>query len=157
MDILSPSGKTETGSDIMQRAWPRNHTYLWLQWREIWIFFYCWICTYTGTCIMSLIDFPAKRSTEPDSTPSVWLYPEGESAGQAVWYPEGEAVYEVYQQIWSPNHLLWVRWSHVSGQPSYRYLLVCRIHLVLFGYSIYTSANLFSRLMSAGGDEIIFL
>lgn len=102
----------------MQRAWPRNHTYLWLQWREIWIFFYCWICTYTGTCIMSLIDFPAKRSTEPDSTPSVWLYPEGESAGQAVWYPEGEAVYEVYQQIWSPNHLLWVRWSHVSGQPS---------------------------------------
>lgn len=34
--------------------------------------------------------------------------------------------------------------------------LCVEIHLILFGYSIYTSANLFSRLMSAGGDEIIF-
>lgn len=30
------------------------------------------------------------------------------------------------------------------------------VQTLLFGYSIYTSANLFSRLMSAGGDEIIF-
>lgn len=50
-------------------------------------------------CIMSLIDFPAERSTEPNSTPCVWLHSEGGSAGQAVWYPEGEAVYEVHQQI----------------------------------------------------------
>lgn len=31
------------------------------------------------------------------------------------------------------------------------------IYLILFGYRIYISVNLFLRLMSVGGDEIIFL
>lgn len=35
--------------------------------------------------------------------------------------------------------------------------LCVEIYSILFGYRIYISVNLFLRLMSVGGDEIIFL